>query len=617
MRILLLHSNYIEFQAIKKEIDIAEETDTDIKRYEDVVVLFTCLESQDDETTIKNSISEIKSSLDNLNCNRVVVYPYSHLSNNLANASKAVSLLNHFKNSLSTEGNDVQSSPFGWNKSFTIGVKGHPLAEQLKIITSNSTESHQSEALKSEERMKSKYVIISADGNTESLEKFNYHNFKNLKALQQYELSKSRVVTSPPPHVELMKKLSLVDYEPGSDSGNLRFYPKGRFIKSLLEKYITSEVKKYGALEVETPIMYDSNHPSLASYLNRFPARQYIVNSDNKELFLRFSACFGQFLMLHDSIISHKQLPVKLYELTRYSFRREKSGELVGLRRLRAFTMPDCHALCKDIEESKTEILKRFNMSREVLQGIGFDQDDYELAIRTTQDFYDENIDFIKQIAKEWNRPIFVEIWPEKFFYFIFKWEFNFIDNLGKASALSTDQIDVENAERYGITYVDENGDKKTPIILHNSPSGAIERCLYALLEKAAKMQREGKTPSIPFWLCPTQIRIIPLSQDFHDVSLGCLEELSSSGFRVDFDDRDLSVGKKVREAEKEWLPFILVIGKNEVENKNFQVRNRYSGKIITMSLVELIEHCKKLSNGMISDELPLPRFISDRLKFK
>ena len=134
MRILLLHSNYIEFQAIKKEIDIAEETDTDIKRYEDVVVLFTCLESQDDETTIKNSISEIKSSLDNLNCNRVVVYPYSHLSDNLANASKAISLLNHFKNSLSTEGNDVQSSPFGWNKSFTIGVKGHPLAEQEHML---------------------------------------------------------------------------------------------------------------------------------------------------------------------------------------------------------------------------------------------------------------------------------------------------------------------------------------------------------------------------------------------------------------------------------------------------------------------------------------------------
>jgi len=617
LRILLLHSNYIEYQAIKKEIDIAEESDTDLKRYEDIVVLFTCLESQDDKNTIINSLSEIKSSLNNLNCSRIVVYPYSHLSDDLAKASKAISLLNQFKDSLSAEGNDVQSSPFGWNKSFTISVKGHPLAEQLKIITSDSTETYQNDALKSEERLESKYVIMSVDGNTESVEKFNFNNYKNLKALQKYELSKSRVVTSHPPHVELMKKLSLVDYEPGSDSGNLRFYPKGRFIKSLLERYVTSQVKKYGALEVETPIMYDSNHPSLASYLNRFPARQYTVNSDNKELFLRFSACFGQFLMLHDAIISHKQLPVKLYELTRYSFRREKSGELVGLRRLRAFTMPDCHALCKDIESSKTEILKRFTLSRDVLQGIGFNQDDYELAIRVTQDFYDDNVDFIKQIAKDWNRPIFIEIWPEKFFYFIFKWEFNFIDNLGKASALATDQIDVENAERYGITYVDDNGDKKTPIILHNSPSGAIERCLYALLEKAAKAQREGKTPSIPFWLCPTQIRIIPLSQDFHEVSLGYLEELSNSGLRVDFEDRDLSVGKKVREAEKEWIPFILVVGKNEVESKKFQVRDRYSGEMIVMSLSELIEHCKQLLNDMITEELPLSKFISDRPQFK
>ena len=617
MRILLLHSDYIEFRALKKEIDIAEESNTDSHRYEDVAVLFTCLESHDDENIIQKSLLEIKSSLDNLNCSHIVVYPYSHLSDNLANASKAVSLLNKFKIGLVDAGNEVNSSPFGWNKSFTISVKGHPLAEQLKIISSDSTEINESEALKSEERLESKYVIMSADGHTEPAEKFNYSNFKNLHSLQKYELGKSRVVTSHPPHVELMKKLSLVDYEPGSDSGNLRFYPKGRFIKSLLERYVTSQVKKYGALEVETPIMYDSNHPSLASYLNRFPARQYTVNSDNKELFLRFSACFGQFLMLHDSIISHKQLPVRLYELTRYSFRREKSGELVGLRRLRAFTMPDCHALCKDIESSKDEILKRFTLSHNVLQGIGFTKDDYELAIRITQDFYDENIDFIKQIAKDWKRPIFIEIWPEKFFYFIFKWEFNFIDNLGKASALATDQIDVENAERYGINYVDENGEKKTPIILHNSPSGAIERCLYALLEKAAKIQKEGKTPTIPFWLCPTQIRVIPLSQDFHDVSLGYLDEISKSGFRIDFDDRDLSVGKKVREAEKEWIPFILVVGKNEVESNKFQVRDRYSGEMITMSLSELTEHCKTLSVQMISDELPLPKFISDRPQFK
>ena len=97
------------------------------------------------------------------------------------------------------------------------------------------------------------------------------------------------------------------------------------------------------------------------SYFNRFPARQYNIVSDNKQLFLRFAACFGQFLMAKDFHITYKNLPLKLYELTRYSFRREKSGELVGLRRLRAFSMPDCHAFCKDIEQAKDECLKRFD----------------------------------------------------------------------------------------------------------------------------------------------------------------------------------------------------------------------------------------------------------------
>ena len=139
-----------------------------------------------------------------------------------------------------------------------------------------------------------------------------------------------------------MKKLAIADYEAASDKGNMRFYPNGRLIKSLLEKYVTDEVVKYGGSEVETPIMYDSKHPSMASYFNRFPARQYNIDTEGKSMFLRFAACFGQFLMA-DLQISYKNLPYRLYELTRYSFRREQSGELVGLRRLRAFTI-DCHA---------------------------------------------------------------------------------------------------------------------------------------------------------------------------------------------------------------------------------------------------------------------------------
>lgn len=155
-------------------------------------------------------------------------------------------------------------------------------------------------------------------------------------------------------------------------------------------------------------------------------------------------------------------------------------------------------------------------------------------------------------------------MWKEKFFYFVLKWEFNFIDNLGKASALSTDQIDVENGHRYGIEFVDENNTAQNPIILHNSPSGAIERIIYALLEKAAYDSKKGKKPQLPLWLAPTQVRIIPLKEEFYDYCNNLCNKISGQNVRVDVDDRNESIGKRIREFEKEWIQYILVIGEKE-----------------------------------------------------
>ena len=199
-------------------------------------------------------------------------------------------------------------------------------------------------------------------------------------------------------------------------------------------------------------------------------------------------------------------------------FRREQSGELVGLRRLRAFTMPDCHAFCKDMSQAIDEFIKRFDLSREVLSGLGIEENDYEVGIRFTEDFYNENKELIKQMVSKIGKPVLIEMWKEKFFYFVLKWEFNFIDNLGKASALSTDQIDVENGKRYGITFTDEKNEQQHPIILHNSPSGAVERVIYALLEKSAMQIKDGKIPQFPLWLAPTQVRLIPLKDDFSGI---------------------------------------------------------------------------------------------------
>src|SRR5215211_6860274 len=245
-----------------------------------------------------------------------------------------------------------------------------------------------SSALKSEEKQQSLWFILDTNGVLTPLEVFKIEKNSNLKRFLEYETSKRRVIDEQPPHVGLMKKMAIADYEPASDASNMRYYPKGRLMKSLIEQFVTLKVLEYGGIEVETPIMYDTKHPSMESYFNRFPARQYNLSSDNIQLFLRFAACFGQFLMAKDFHITYKSLPLKLYELTRYSFRREKSGELVGLRRLRAFTMPDCHAFCKDIEQAKEEFLKRFALSISVLTDLGLTIKDVEMAIRFTEDFY-------------------------------------------------------------------------------------------------------------------------------------------------------------------------------------------------------------------------------------
>jgi threonyl-tRNA synthetase len=633
MRILQLHSNFITYKPIEKEIPQAEEAEKSEVRLEEVVVLFTAVEEGDNVQTAQKAINDIRAFLGKQKVSKILVYPFAHLSSNLSKPSDAFSVIKEMEDYAKQKGIETHRAPFGWNKQFTISIKGHPLAEQARAYTpetakteTKTTESISetkkeeepvSAALKAEDTLKSYWHVLQTDGSLVPIEEFKFKGHNNLQKFANYEIKKARAVTVMPPHVPLMKRLEIADYEPGSDPGNIRWYPKGRMIKSLLEQYVTARVQAYGGMEVETPIMYDFNHPSLKSYLNRFPARQYVLKSEDKELFLRFAACFGQFLMAHDAQFSYKQLPIKLYELTRYSFRREKSGEVVGLKRLRAFTMPDCHAMCADLDQAKKEFLIRFDLSLDVLANIGLVKDDYEIAMRFTKDFYAEHKDFIASIAAKFGKPVLAEVWNERFFYFALKWDLNFVDNQDKAAALSTDQIDVENAKRYDITYVDEKGEKQFPLILHCSPSGAIERDIYALLEKAYREQMTGKAPMLPVWLSPTQVRLIPLSDKFLDKVEQLAQQIGSHYIRVDIDDSASTLQKKIREAEQEWVPYIIVVGEKEIESGTLSVRVReFKGKQESLTVEQLIAKVTEKIAGKPYKPLPLPVYLSKRPQF-
>ena len=625
MRLLQLHSDFIEYEPIEKEIKSAEEIASKEKiRFEDLVVAFVAVEAGDDESVAKAATVEIKKYMDMVKCQRLLLYPYAHLSSDLAPPDVAAVMVKTVETFAKESIAEVHRSPFGWTKAFNIKVKGHPLAENAKAISKHAgdvhlhehghDESRVSTALANEEKLKSTWYVLQPGGVLTPVAEYKFKKQDaNLQVLTNYEITKNRAVNQQPEHVRLMKKMAIADYEPASDAGNMRFYPKGRHMKSLIEQYVTRRVMEYGGIEVETPIMYDSKHPSMESYFNRFPARQYNIQSDNKQLFLRFAACFGQFLIAKDMNVSYKHMPFKLYELTRYSFRREKSGELVGLRRLRAFTMPDCHAFCRDMEQAKEEFRKRFELSISVINALGLQNEDIEMAIRFTEDFWNENKAFITELIDKLGKPVLAEVWKERFFYFTLKWEFNYIDGLAKASALSTDQIDVENGKRYNIEYVDEDGTKKNPIILHNSPSGAVERVMYALMEKAAKVSKAGGVPSFPLWLAHTQVRVISVSKEHLQYCDSILLQLTSNQVRADIDDRDESVGKKIRESETEWIRYTVVIGDKELASGKLVVRDRLEGKQREMTMQELIDEITTQTKDKPYLPLNLPRYLSSR----
>ncbi|MCK4613711.1 MAG: threonine--tRNA ligase [Thermoplasmata archaeon] len=626
MKLLFIHSDYLEYRVTEAVKGIAEPIDEEGKsgRMEETLVVFIAVEKGDRQNLdelVTRVDAEVKKTAGILKVKGIVLYPYAHLSSNLAPPGEAVAVIKAMEKGLKEAGLSVLRSPFGWYKAFKLSCKGHPMSELSREIHPEEEKEVVSDAVEAEERAKSDWFVLDEEGELHSIKLdsgrvggFDFTSYQGLESFARHEMAKSRVTKRKPPHVELMQRQELVDYEPASDPGNLRYYPKGKLVKSLIESYVSEKVRETGGMEVETPIMYDYEHPSLKEYLHRFPARQYAIQTPNKKVFLRFAACFGQFLMMHDATVSYRALPLRLYELTRYSFRVEQRGELAGLRRLRTFTMPDCHSFCSDIGMAKRELLDRFRLSKDIMSGIEFELPrDLEFAIRATRDFYEEQKDFLVELVKEWGKPALVEMWDERFFYFIFKYEWNFVDALGKASALNTDQIDVENAERYGITYTDSRGEKHHPLILHQSPSGAIERIIYALLERIYMRQQKGEKPEFPLWLAPTQVRFLPINESHNEV---CIEMAKKIHARADVDDRDGKIGKKIRDAEREWVNLIVVYGEKEAKSGKLPVRFR-TGEIKEMTLEEVEELVKKEIEGFPYLGLPLNVLLSKRVKFR
>lgn len=616
----MIHADRFSFQATE-ETSVASATQAEVPasgEVEECLVAFVCSETADSagpDDVVAQGADQIRSTAKQVAASRVVVYPYAHLSNDLAKPQLAAKVVAGVARELrEASGLEVYEAPFGHYKAFEIACKGHPMSELAVTLVPRSAEAsvaavpdaHESKAIGLERSLRSEWRIYHPDGSWTPADAFDFSADHGLRDLYAYEREGNRTAEDAPPHIRLMREQELVDYERASDAGNFRWYPKGLLLKRLLEQHVTNLYLDAGAMEVETPIMYDYGHPALAKYLDRFPARQYVVRSDDKEYFLRFAACFGQYMIAHDMSASYRDLPVRLYELTHYSFRREQGGEVAGLRRLRSFTMPDMHTVVRDFSMAKEHFAIQVELCLRWLQ-------DIELtcvpAIRFVRSFLDEHPDLVADVMKKLGRPALVEVWDERFFYFVAKFEMNFVDTAKKAACLSTVQLDVENTERFDIEYVTEAGVKERPLLLHTSLSGSIDRNVYAMLENQAMRVARNEKAHWPTWLAPIQVRLLPVSDSQIE---GAKELARRIPFRVDIDDRDAKLGKKVRDAEREWVPYTIVVGQRELEGGPLTVRRR-SGEQEQMSLEQLVVRLDSESADKPRRAANTPRTLSSR----
>nr|MDO8086852.1 threonine--tRNA ligase [Candidatus Sigynarchaeum springense] len=572
---------------------------------------------------------------------KVLVYPWAHLSNFLSNESTASEVCPKIAELLKKMGIEAYYSPFGWYKAFKIECLGHEVAESYRDV--------KLAVLADEVRATSQFKIVTEKGKIIDLCDSSEESRKHAKVPEQYsgagmkdfrdfihsEVLGLRAEEGEPPHIALMKKFEIADFDEASDQGNFRWYTRGIIMKNLIRDYVEHLVIENGAVLVDTPVMYTVKNKKLTAQTARFPAKTYTVLSGNNRYLLRFASDFLLFNMFSEMNIREETLPLRAYEYEQYAFRREQAGELSGLRRLRAFIMPDLHTLCKDLPQAVEEFKRQFIMDNKCLSELGIKT---FMIIRTTEEFWAENKGWIIDVIKSEARPALLELWPERYYYFIMKYERPALSVAGQSSCLSTIQIDVESGmdyieqygkkrQKYDITWHAKDGKTGHPIILHNSPSGGMERVIWALLEGNIRNQ-ETHVTGFKTWLSPIQVRVMSVGKDQAEYAQKIADTLNQRFIRADLDDRDETVGKKIRQSEVEWIPYTVVIGAEEAKNKTVSIRKRLIGEKIVegktaeqinnISLDAFVDMVNKELEGFPRRELPFPfRKFSTRVYFR
>lgn len=380
--------------------------------------------------------------------------------------------------------------------------------------------------------------------------------------------------------------------------------PKGAKIVQLLQRWIEDEEEKRGYLLTKTPFMAKSDLYKISGHWDHYRDGMFVIGDEEKDeevYALRPMTCPFQYYVYKNSQKSYRDLPIR-YNETSTLFRNEDSGEMHGLIRIRQFTLSEGHIICAP-DQVEGEIRDTLDLINYIMKTLGildkvsfrfskWDPNKKEKYLGTEEE-WNRTQTILKNILVDMELE-FEEAEGEAAFYGP-KIDIQFKNVHGKEDTIITVQLDNSIAEKFDMYYVDKDGEKKRPYIIHRSSIGCYERTLAMLIEQYA-----GQFPT---WLCPEQVRILPISDKFHEYGNTVLEKLKANGIRATIDERAEKVGYKIREARLDRIPYQIIIGAKEEENNAISLRSRYLGDEGQKDLDAFIDEiCKEIRTKEIRE---------------
>ncbi len=389
-------------------------------------------------------------------------------------------------------------------------------------------------------------------------------------------------------HRVLGKELELFSISEEIGPGLVLWHPKGAQIRRIIEDYWIEEHQKHGYQLIYTPHVARLHLWEKSGHTGFYQENMYsTMKVEDEEYQLKPMNCPFHILIYKSKLRSYRELPLRLAELGA-CYRYERSGVLQGLFRVRGFTMDDAHIFCKP-EQLEDEVRRLLEFSLSMLRTLGFEK--YQIFLSTRpekaigeQENWDKAEAALRTALEKQNLEFEVDQGGGAFYGP--KIDLKIRDVMGRPHQCTTIQFDFNIPERFDLTYVDSDGNFHRPIMIHRALLGSLERFFGVLIEHYGG--------AFPLWLAPVQIKVLPITDEQNAHCEKLRDELSQDGFRVELDDRNEKIGYKIREAEKEKIPYMFVVGKKEVQNQTVSVRRHKQGDLGGFELEKIIRRLKE-----------------------